>query len=334
MSAVAKIFGKWSSVPWRPSLIVIGASFLIASVINTMIAHVFLTKEANAGKGAAASKPVDAVSSASFNVPTPAASLSQNGVDLILKRNIFNSEGAATDETKKDDDANKGPQTQEAVKSDLPVKLIGTIYGGDPYSGIALVENSTKKTTNSFMVGDTLTKESIVKEIHKERIIIDRSGRLEYIEVDRQELSRSKRKKKAKEPAVANNAIGQLATEPPPNAFKEDGFERKEREMVMTSAYKQKLLTSDFTKVLQDAKASPNMVDGELKGFLLTRIRKDSIYEKAGLQNDDIVSEINGIPLTDTAQAIRLLQSLRNEAEIEIRIVRGGAPMNFTMQVK
>lgn len=332
MSDFSKTLGKWSSIPWRPCLIVVGASFLIASVLNTMVAHLFLTKEAKGGAG----KPgvTTAALGPAFSVPTPAASLSQNGVDLILKRNIFNSEGAATDDTKKTDD-DKGPKTLEAVKSDLPVKLIGTIYGGDPLSGIALVENSTKKTINSFMVGDTLTKESIVKEVLKERIIIDREGRLEYIEVDKQELSRSKRKKKSKDTSSSNNTtIAPIATEPPPSSYKEDGFERKEREMVMTSAYKQKLLTGDFTKVLQDAKASPNMVDGELKGFLLTRIRKDSIYEKAGLQNEDIVSEINGIPLTDTAQAIRLLQSLRNEAEIEIRILRGGAPMNFTMNVK
>lgn len=325
----SKLLGKFSSIPWRGCLVVVGASFLIASVLNTVVAHLFLSKEA----GKMAGKAATAALAPAFNVPTPAASLSQNGVDMILKRNIFNSDGSAIDESKKDKKDDEGPKTQEAVKSDLLVKLIGTIYGGDPYSGIALVENSTKKTINSFMVGDVLTKESTVKEVHKERIIIDREGRLEYIEVDKQELSRSKRKKKAKD-APAASAIAPIATEPPPNSYKEEGFERKEKEMVMTTAYKQKLLTTDFTKVLQDAKASPNMVDGELKGFLLSRIRKDSIYEKAGLQNDDIVTEINGIPLTDTSQAIRLLQSLRNEAEIELRILRGGAPQTFTMQVR
>jgi type II secretory pathway component PulC len=76
------------------------------------------------------------------------------------------------------------------------------------------------------------------------------------------------------------------------------------------------------------------MVDGELRGFIITRIRKDSIYEKAGIQNDDIVEEVNGVPLTDTSQAIRLLQSLRNESEIEIRVKRGGSPMSFTIGVR
>ncbi len=308
-------------------LAVICASFLGATVASTVIGNAFLR---NVGKpevkaGVAATE--------GFNVPSPSASLNQASIDAILKRNIFSSDGAAADGQPAAAVEDKGPKTTEAVKSDLPVKLVGTIYGGDPFSGIALVENNTKKTINSFMAGDTLLKDVTVKEIHKERIIVDHAGRLEFIEVVRESLSRTKRKKKI----VAVNPDDQIkpiATEPPPSSFKEEGFERKEREISMTQTYRNKLLTTDITKVLQDAKATPNMVNGELQGFVLTRIRKDSIYEHAGLQNDDIVTEVNGVPLTDTAQAIRLLQSLRNESEIEVRILRGGAPLRFTLNIR
>ena len=76
------------------------------------------------------------------------------------------------------------------------------------------------------------------------------------------------------------------------------------------------------------------MVDGELRGFQLTRIRSESIYEKSGLQNDDIIEEINGVSLNDTSQAIRLLQSLRNESSIELRINRGGSTMRFELSIQ
>jgi len=135
-------------------------------------------------------------------------------------------------------------------------------------------------------------------------------------------------------PTTESPGIAPIATEPPPQTYQEEGFERKDREIQMAQTYRQKLLTTDFTKVLQDAKASPNMVDGELRGFELSRIRKDSIYEKSGLQNADIIEEINGVALTDVAQAIRLLQSLRETPEIELRIVRGGAPMKFTLTIR
>lgn len=314
----------FAGAPWKAGLVVLGLSFVLATVCSTIAANLFFPADGRVPQGVKLQS--------NFNVPNPTSTLNQASIDMILKRNLFNSEGTAED-AKKEEDA-QGPQTAEAVKSDLPVKLVGTIYGGDPFSGIALVENNSKRTINSFMVGDNLIKEAVVKEIHKEKIIIDRSGRLEYIEVVREQLSRNKRNKKKAVVAGNSGSVAPLATEPPPSTFKEEGFERKEKEISMTQAYRNKLLTTDFTKVLQDLKATPNMVDGELKGFLLTRIRKDSIWEKAGFQNDDIAEEINGVPLTDTAQAIRLLQSLRNESEIEVRVNRGGTPTKFVLQVR
>jgi general secretion pathway protein C len=322
MSDFSKVLEKFSAVPWRATLFVLGLSFIAASVFSTVIAKVFLPQ----GKPVPRSTVAD-----TFNVPPPTASLNQAGVDLILKRNLFNSEGAA--EEKKTDVSPEHP-SQEAVKSDLPVKLVGTIYGGDPYSGLALVENSQKRTINSFMVGDSLMKDATVKEVHKEKIIIDRNGRLEFIEIDRQEVARNSRKKKKAAPASSAPAgLTPITTGPAPEKFHEDGFERDKTEMNMSEPYRQKLLTTDFPKVLQDAKASPKMCEGGLCGFCLTRIRQDSIYEKAGFQNDDCVTEINGVPLTDTAQAIKLLQSLRNEKEIEVRLERGGAPMKFNLNI-
>ena len=94
------------------------------------------------------------------------------------------------------------------------------------------------------------------------------------------------------------------------------------------------MLTSDFAKVLKDAKAEPNMAGGELDGFKLTRIKSGSVYEKAGLQDVDIIKEINGVSLSDTAQAIRLLNSLKGENEIEVRLERGGSTQNMNIQVR
>lgn len=321
-----KISSRLAQLPWRLGLGVLGASFATASLLSTLLARYFMPEP---GKASGVRS-----SNSGINVPNPTATLSGRTIDLILKRNLFNSAGEV--EVTESKDEGQQPVTAEAVKSDLPVKLVGTIFGGDPYSGIALIENNQKKTINSFFPGDAVIKDAILKEIYKERIIVERNGRREYIEIAPTELTRSRRKKKtAPAPTSADPAgLAPIATEPPPSIFKEDGFEREKDKMVMTQAYRSKLLTADFTKVLQDAKATPNMVDGELKGFTINRIRKDSIYEKAGLQNDDIVEEINGVPLSDTSQSIRLLQSLRNEPEIEVRVRRGGVPINFVISIK
>ncbi len=254
-------------------------------------------------------------------------SLDQASIDLILKRNIFNSEGKADDEK-----AKKGGD--DIAITDLPIRVLGIIYGGDPYTGIALVENTAKKITNSFLINDQIESDATLERIEIDRLIILRAdGRREAAVLERQDIVRSSRKR-GKAKAAGESGDRGFASGAPPDSFKEPGFDRKGGQGEMSLDYKNKLLTTDFAQVLQDAKATPNIVDGEVRGFRLDRIRNDSIYQKAGLQNDDVIEEINGIPLSDAAQAIKLLNSLRNEPNIDIQYRRGGAKQTLNMKAK
>jgi len=204
---------------------------------------------------------------------------------------------------------------------------------------LVMIENTEKKSVNSFLVGDPLTADATatIKEIHQTEIIIDNQGRLEFALLEEPEIRRSSRKgKRTSIKSEEKSSLGGsgFATEPPPENFKEEGFERKGVSIEMTQEYKTRLLTVDFASVLQDAKASPNVVDGVLKGWKLDRIRKGSIYEKAGVQNNDVIEEINGVMLSDAAQAVKTLQQLKNEDSIELRLVRDGKPINITFKVR
>ena len=212
------------------------------------------------------------------------------------------------------------------------MKVKGIIFSGDPYNGLTLLEDTQKRRTKSYIVGDVVIENATLVEIYEDRVIFDRGGQREYIEAEPFEIVRSRRKQSQK---GTSSSLSRIATGPPSEAYKEDGFERKGTEIKITEEYKRSLLTPDtMAKILQDAKAEPNMVNGELKGFRLTRIRENSVYEKAGFQNNDVVEEINGIPLRDAAGAIRLLQQLKSSKEIEVRLERGGTnlDMNITIQ--
>ncbi len=301
---------------------IIGGSFFLASVISIIVGRALLSTDDINRVGKV---PSSAGTTIELTLPEGTVTLNNQAVQKILHRNIFNSEGPAEDPLAGGQKTEKTPQDDKPVKSDLPLKLLGTIYAGNSLLGIALVENTEKNLINSFMVGDMLVEGVVILEVGRDRVILSRNGRKEFIELAKTELIRSRRdKKKSKKVITSSDEPTPLATEPPPDAFKEDGFERKGDQVEMSGSYRERLLSSDMAKVLQDAKATPNMVGGELKGFILDRIRKDSIYEKSGFQNGDIIEEINGISLNDTAQSIKLLNSLRGESEIEIRYKRGG----------
>jgi type II secretion system protein C len=244
--------------------------------------------------------------------------------ELILQRNLFNKDGKYPDY---DTNRKKMPSKDILTKSSLPIELLGTIYSSDNKSGLAVVKSKNNKEILSIFVGENLQNNVKLLGVYKEKIIILNDNSKEYIEISPYKIVRSTRVRKKQK-------TGSFSLGPTQGTFKEEGFERLGNNITVSEDYKKRMLTKDFRKVLSEAKAVPNLENGELNGFKLTRIKSGSIYEKSGLQNNDIIREINGVSLVDTAQAIKLLNSLRNESQVDIILTRGGSTLTFNLQVK
>jgi len=269
-----------------------------------------------------------------FGSGSIAKSLQEGAYKKILKRNLFkavtDSEELSLESSALNESQEKGAlkTVKDLKKSRLPYILVGLIFGSDPYSGVAMIKHKTKKgkVVSSFFSGDFIDKEVKLIEVHQDKVVIENKSRYEYIP-----LIEKKKKKKSQKRSRSTRFRKKKTL---PENYSEEGFERKGGKIVMSTEYRKKMLTVDFTKVLQDAKAEPNFVGRELNGFKLTRIKPDSIYEKSGFINGDIITEINGVSLVDTGQAIRLLQSLRGAEEIEVMLLRNGQEISSNIQVK
>ena len=260
-------------------------------------------------------------------------SLSEGEASPILKRNLFKAvmEGQGLDSEEASLKLPQGEGQFKSVrnlkKSRLPLILVGLIFSGDLYSGVAMIKlkSGKRKGISSFFSGDIIDKDVKLIEVHADKVVVENSGIYEYIPLLKKKKKKSRRKSRSSRLRRKKSL---------PESYSEDGFERKGSEIVMSSEYRKKMLTADFTKVLQDAKAEPNFVGRELNGFKLTRIKPDSIYEKSGFTDGDVITEINGVSLVDTGQAIRLLQSLRGAEEIEVILLRNGQEITSNIQVK
>lgn len=316
-----KLIPFLQSLSLKTLLSVFSGSFLLSTALSFVFAFILLPEDSRPKK----------VSAARDSLGITSGGLDPASEKIILERNIFNSEGTLGDAAESTPTKKKSPEGSLA-KSDLPLKVKGIIFSGDPFNGLALLEDTQKRRTKSYVVGDRVVQNALIVEIYEDRVIFDRGGQREYIESEEFKLIRSRRKKGR---SKSSSKVAKIATKPPPNTYKEDGFERQGNEIKLSEEFKRNLMTSDnMTKILQDAKAEPNMVNGELKGFRLTRIREASVYEKAGFQNNDVVEEINGIPLRDAAGAIRLLQQLKSAKDIEVRVNRGGGSMDMNITIQ
>ena len=327
LTGILSELDKVKNLPWKGLLVAASVGFLCATVATVVCNHLIFPDTEKALRAAGQKRH------SGGDIGKEKLSLDKADYQLIIGRNIFNKEGKTGEEEEVTEEAEEEKYTgSDAVKTSLPLKLMGTIFGGDPFSGIALIQDSSKNSLNSFFVGDMLQADAKVIEIHREKIIIQRGERREYLELEKKELATGRRVRKQKSGPVQK--VPAYATDAPPESYKEEGFERAGSNIVMSSDFRQKLLTVDFAKILQDAKAEPHLVNGELSGFKLTRIRQDSIYQKSGLQNGGAVKEINGVSLIDTAQAIKLLNSLRGENELEVRLERSGSIQTINLQIR
>lgn len=306
-----------------PSFIALLGGFLTASATGFVAAYLLMPPVTAGGtRGVADSPERDPASDSGLSGQQR---VTEADFKTILGRNVFNSEGAVADSAK-DDKAKCEP-----VKSELPLRFTGVIFGGTPQTSLVLLEATATKQADTFLLGDIVPGEAKIVDIQRDKVFLERAGCPEFLELQVPEPPKRRvagERKRPVSPVSAGAGAGLEST------YREDGFERSGTNTAVTRQWVEKALTVDFAKTLQDAKASPNTVGGEVKGFVLTRIRPDSVYEKMGLQDGDVVEAINGIELNDAARAIQTLNALRGENNIELVVKRNGSSMNFKVQVK
>lgn len=312
-------FAKWFAIG--------GGAVVLSAAANTAIIKYFLFPSIKNIKSSKAAESADA--------PGLVMVLDKPKTDDfkdIFKRNIFNSE-------QKEEVVKEGSGTNQCVpvKSDMPLKFTGVIFGGTKETSLVLIESTGSRQADTFLLNDMVSippsVDAQITDIQRDKVFFLRkdSPCQEFLELQQPEIV------KKRVPGVPRSQAPSLSASAgsSENEFCESGFCRnKGGNIVADRRWVDRALTSDMAKTLQDAKASPNLVNGEVKGFVLTRIRPDSVYEKMGFQDGDVVENINGIDLNDAARAIQTLNALRNENSIELSVKRNGVTMPLKIQVK
>ncbi len=203
-----------------------------------------------------------------------------------------------------------------ALASGKHFLVLGVIASGDENQGVALMKDLDGGEAFAARVGQEIARDVKIFRITREFVYLQVSGRLDKVKVGEQlDTDHSNASD-----VPADGSAG--------------GVERTGNAVRITSAFREHMVKEQLSKVLMQAAAVPYYVSGSLVGFRLWDIDPGSIYEKTGFQNGDIVTSINGQELTDVGLTIRMLQSLKNEAKVNITFTRGGAPQSIEINVQ
>ncbi|MBN7823654.1 type II secretion system protein GspC [Bowmanella dokdonensis] len=193
---------------------------------------------------------------------------------------------------------------EEAPQTDLNLTLTGVVASDNPDRGAAIIENRGKQ--NTYGIGEKVDgTNAVVQEVYPDRIIIKNGPRAETLMLDGVDFKQSPsgpaaEAKRAPAPAFERRSLSQEAVE-------------------ATQALQAQ--PANFTDYIA---ISQHMVDGELKGYRVSPGRNPALFQAAGLQANDIVTEINGLDLTDIQQSVEAMSMLRETESLQLTVDREG----------
>ncbi|MDX1676322.1 type II secretion system protein GspC [Arsukibacterium sp.] len=204
----------------------------------------------------------------------------------------------------------------EAPKTQLNVKLTGVVARPDPASGSAIIES--RGTEGTYAVGDTIEGTNAeLKQVLIDRVLIQQAGRFETLMLDGIEYTKM---------AQANAGLGR--EDSPEPAFENELVALPQAEAPSldepTLPVSRDELLAEPMKFFDYVRVSPQTRDGNLIGYRLMPGKDPALFNQLGLQQNDLAVEINGIPLNDMQQAMRVINELRDATEAAIKIERDG----------
>lgn len=85
---------------------------------------------------------------------------------------------------------------------------------------------------------------------------------------------------------------------------------------------------------LKEAIFHPHISRGDIQGFRLEEIRQVGILDRAGLEEDDILAGVNGIPMRDPGVLWNIFRQLPNEDIVRFNVMRQGQPVTLTVEIR
>lgn len=198
---------------------------------------------------------------------------------------------------------------QKVVMSPLNIKLLGTVVAGENSAAVLVVSNAQKVV----FIGSKIQSGVLLKEVEVEAVVVERAGRLERIVMQKSQL----------QPSVMQPTQQRMLTP----------AVRSNQGRTQTMDRGQQGPSTEFMKLMSQARIVPHFNQGKSEGFLINSIVSGSLYDKAGLKNGDIIQKVNGKAVQNMQQAMGLMQSLQQATILEVEVKRGGQLQQLSYQV-
>jgi type II secretory pathway component PulC len=205
--------------------------------------------------------------------------------------------------------------------SALPLQLVGLIANKEsPAKSACLIRcKSLGEKWRRLEVGQNACDVAEIQEIRQDSVIIRnlRTNRLELLELSRG-LASTEAQSLPPAPAVTVAPGGVV---------------------VDLAAPALDYYVANLSDVLKSALATPHYRktdDGQrvIDGYEMGQVTGGGVVDQMGLQNGDVILDVNGQPLDGVLTVVRILGQVQNMTQTKMTVLRDGQRITFTVNVK
>jgi len=203
---------------------------------------------------------------------------------------------------------------KEQKKQLMDHSLIGIVISKKTSSSVAVLRHEETGETRIYRHGDDILG-LVITHILRDRIILQDSeytfqiflehGFSDGTSSEYQAFEEGKESVNTKEYSPLNN----------PKQYKSS------REKFI-SFEATKIIINEWPYIQRETRFTPYREEGMVRGFRITRLPQNSILSEIGIQENDVINEINDIVINDSTNLIQLMNKFGNSDQIKVGIVR------------
>lgn len=233
--------------------------------------------------------------------PPPAMSVRQPVAGKIADQHLFGLANQATG------NLNNAPDTT------LALTLHGIVAGKNAKDSRALIVANGDE--EPYAVGATVPGGALIRAIFPDRVLLERNGRVEALRLPKAEGGEG--------PAVNAGAMlpQAVASEP------------AESPVPQTTGELRQMISSNPQKLMDLVRVMPVQEQGKLTGYRIYPAGNSPLFTQLGLRPGDVVTAVNNIPLTDPAQSMRILSTVKTSEQISVTLLRNGQSQTVQLQM-
>lgn len=210
------------------------------------------------------------------------------------------------------------------TKTSLPIKLVNTVVLQDSVKSIAAVQVRSGRDLKQIREGDTLEGLAKIFKIDRLGLVIKnlQTGECESVSNEKAQDARKSISVMSPEQSAQFKAQQKIK-----------GIENQGNKYVIAKDLLDEKL-KDIQSVLTEARAIKiQQPDGTL-AFKITEIEAGGIFSYLGIQNEDIITSINGKPISDLNEVMALFGRIKNIDQLQLGVRRDGeeTQMDYVMK--